>query len=603
MINIDSQKLDSCLAQLKRQLLDKCNDKGYWTGRLSSSALSTATAVCALDMDGGEKHSALIRNGIEWLIDTQGSDGGWGDTPDSVSNLPTTLLCRAVIEKAGFSRQYTAEVTKSKDWIASKAAGCEPADIAKAVEGIYGDDKTFSVPILTMCALCGMLGPDEQAWKFIKPLPYELAVFSPELFKWLRLSVVSYALPALIAIGQVNFHKRKPFNPITLALRYLTRRQTLELLERIQPDGGGYLEAVPLTSFVAMSLIGSGNGSSEVVKKGIGFLRQQVGDDGSWPIDTNLSTWVTTLSVNAISEDDLSVTQKEAITAWLLAQQHTQKHPYTNADPGGWAWTDLPGGVPDADDTPGALLALHKLIPYRQDVQASARLGIRWLMGLQNSDGGVPTFCKGWTKLDFDKSSPDLTSHTLAAMSVWISRMDELFSYKMLSSMKKMIAYLTSAQQNHGSWIPLWFGNQYSNKQENPVYGTSRVLIGLSRLDESLKQSCEVEINKGVEFLLSVQNDDGGFGGDRAVPSSIEETSVAVEALARTYKTLHGSEYNFEQIENAITEGTNWIIDRLYTGESITPSPIGLYFAKLWYSEELYPLIFARSALSSVQRL
>ena len=39
------------------------------------------------------------------------------------------------------------------------------------------------------------------------------------------------------------------------------------------------------------------------------------------------------------------------------------RHPYTGAAPGGWAWTDLPGGVPDADDTPGALLALVALEP------------------------------------------------------------------------------------------------------------------------------------------------------------------------------------------------------------------------------------------------
>ncbi len=31
------------------------------------------------------------------------------------------------------------------------------------------------------------------------------------------------------------------------------------------------------------------------------------------------------------------------------------------AAPGGWSWTDQPGAVPDADDTAGALLALHQL--------------------------------------------------------------------------------------------------------------------------------------------------------------------------------------------------------------------------------------------------
>ena len=59
----------------------------------------------------------------------------------------------------------------------------------------------------------------------------------------------------------------------------------------------------------------------------------------------------------------LSDEQQHRTRAWLLAQQHRQVHPYTRAAPGGWAWTDLSGGVPDADDTSGALLALAKPCP------------------------------------------------------------------------------------------------------------------------------------------------------------------------------------------------------------------------------------------------
>ena len=89
-----------------------------------------------------------------------------------------------------------------------------------------------------------------------------------------------------------------------------------------------------------------------VAKKGVEFLKSSIRDDGGWPIDTNLATWVTTLSINALG-DDLDGVDKDAIREWLLAQQYKTVHPYTNADPGGWAWTDLPGGVPDADDTAG----------------------------------------------------------------------------------------------------------------------------------------------------------------------------------------------------------------------------------------------------------
>src|SRR5213075_1225977 len=129
----------------------------------------------------------------------------------------------------------------------------------------------------------------------------------------------------------------------------------------------------------------------------------------------------TTLSVNALAAaGDLdSLDSKDAILAWLLKQQYTERHPYTGADPGGWAWTDLPGGVPDCDDTPGAMLAvaiLEMCCAYG-DVQwidiPWPPSGVHWLLGLQNRDGGFPTFCRGWGNLPFDRSGPDLTAHAL----------------------------------------------------------------------------------------------------------------------------------------------------------------------------------------------
>ena len=140
--------------------------------------------------------------------------------------------------------------------------------------------------------------------------------------------------------------------------------------------------------------------------------------DGCWPIDTNLATWVTTLSINALAHNPefrtiMPADERTKLREWLLGQQYRDEHPYTLADAGGWAWTDLPGGVPDADDTPGALLALRNLGDVDDRTRDAAAAGVRWLLGLQNADGGIPTFCRGWGKLPFDRSSPDLTGHTL----------------------------------------------------------------------------------------------------------------------------------------------------------------------------------------------
>ncbi len=93
-----------------------------------------------------------------------------------------------------------------------------------------------------------------------------------------------------------------------------------------------------------------------MTREALRFLRESVRPDGSWPIDTNLATWTTSLAINALAADP-DVSAEVANLSWFLDCQHRVRHPFTGADPGGWGWTDLSGAVPDADDTAGALLA------------------------------------------------------------------------------------------------------------------------------------------------------------------------------------------------------------------------------------------------------
>ena len=65
-----------------------------------------------------------------------------------------------------------------------------------------------------------------------------------------ELPVVSYAVPALVAIGQARYFHRPPRNPLVRLVRRLALKGSLRTLQDMQPTSGGYLEAVPLTSFV-----------------------------------------------------------------------------------------------------------------------------------------------------------------------------------------------------------------------------------------------------------------------------------------------------------------------------------------------------------------
>jgi squalene-hopene/tetraprenyl-beta-curcumene cyclase len=579
----DASAVERMLAAARRKLLEARTAAGHWEGELSSSALSTATAVCALELvrrnrpDALERLGDLARAGLAWLSRHQNADGGFGDTVDSPSNVSTTTLCWASL---GMTPDHREAFARAETWLKRESPDLTPPSLAETIVRRYGVDRTFSVPILTMCALAGRFGEGPGAWRSIPGLPFELAALPRSWFGALGLRVVSYALPALIAIGRAIHVHHPPANPVTRLFRSLVEGRTLRLLEKIQPASGGFLEATPLTSFVTMSLAGSGLAAHPVARKGVDFLVSSARSDGSWAIDTNLATWVTTLSVNALG-DSLPDADRAAIRTWLLRQQYKDVHPYTGADPGGWAWTDLSGGVPDADDTSGALLALHRLGADEPDVKAAAAAGVKWLLDLQNSDGGIPTFCRGWGKLPFDQSCPDLTAHAIRAWYAWRSDLVE-------RPIVRAFEYLIRVQQADGTWVPLWFGNQRAPEQINPVYGTSRVLLCASLCStEAWQKSVALAKN----WLLRAQNADGGFGGAAGIESTIEETALAVEGLAAA-----------GGCEEAVARGARWLAERTGAGTTFEPTPIGLYFAKLWYWDRLYPLIFTVGALGRARK-
>ncbi len=599
---IDGDALRESLVHARERLLAERLPSGWWAGELCASALSTATAVGALALVEPRRSADLVRQGVGWLAANANADGGWGDSTLSGSNISTTVLCWCAFAIAGAEAAHAATVRGAEAWLVRAAGGLEPERLAQAIADRYGADRTFSVPILATCALAGKLGDGSAAWRHVAPLPFELAALPHEALKWLRVPVVSYALPALVAIGHARFHHLPPRNPITRGVRAVARRRAFARLAAMQPDSGGFLEATPLTSFVTMSLAAAGLAGHPVAAKAVEFLRASVRGDGSWPIDTNLATWVTTLAVDALAAapdfaERVPVAERRAVLDWLLAQQHRQVHSFTNADPGGWAWTDLSGGVPDADDTAGALLALRSLRLDDARILAAAQAAVRWLLGLQNRDGGIPTFCRGWGRLPFDRSGADLTAHVLRALGAWRDDLGADLQPRARAAVRRALAYLAAEQRADGSWVPLWFGNEAAPDEENPVVGTARVLEALGPLAGPNAPGVAAMLSSGVRWLLSVQNADGGWGGARGVASSLEETALAVDGLARV---LVAAPSVAEGPRDAVSRGVAWLVDRTDRGRAFAPAPIGFYFAKLWYYERLYPLVFALSALERV---
>ena len=625
------ERIEQAIDRLRSDLVLLKGSSNHWTGTLSTSALSTATAVSALSISrdqfqkkpwsieqglNGDRYSPgrwdeLIESGSGWLSRSQNADGGFGDTDRSLSNIATTLLVLAAWQLAGHNSRYSIKIAAAWDY----------AERHGSWDGLrqrYGKDRTFVVPIMTNCALAGFAD-----WGAIPTLPFEAAALPQSWYRFVQLPVVSYAIPALVAIGQAQYYHNPPRNPIARIVRAAARGPSLKVLTRMQPTSGGYLEAVPLTSFVLMSLASIGLAASRVAVESRKFIVDSVLKDGSWPIDTNLATWVTSLAAVHFYDASTSTLRDagqldwDRTIDWLLSCQHVKRHPFTGAEPGGWGWTNLSGAVPDSDDTPAALIALQKWFlidsqtrlkigqqptilddSRRERVFKAAQAGCSWLIRLQNRDGGWPTFCRGWGTLPFDRSGCDLTAHAIRALSSWKNIFEPDKGFDGLDrAIGRGWAYLEKHQKPDGSWLPLWFGNQDREEEDNPIYGTGRVLLCYSQCE----RTADPAFQRGLAFLLASQNADGGWGGgnnshypgsDRlfgSASSTIEETSVALEGI------LSGDGTN--GCADSIMRGVNRLCDGIQQEHHLVSQPIGFYFARLWYHEKMYPLVFSLSAL------
>ncbi len=630
----NKERLQEMWEDAYRRLMQWRTARGMWEGRLSSSAIATSVSVFALQRIDSEQYASYIANGVEWLHDTMKEDGSWGDSVESPSNMTATLLTYVSLYAVGQAPP------QARAYLDKQFGGHTEEALIHGVLRYYGRDLTFSVPILTMCALAGVVS----SWEKIPTFPFELATLPQRLFRYLNMPVVSYAIPALIAIGICQLkHKGGILRPVRR--RFIPR--SMAVLQRMQPADGGFLEAAPLTAFVGMCLAEGGFHAHAVTQRCAKFLVDTVRDErlrvgelssgirlrvgeprsgirlrvgelssgirqgvgasagmGAWPIDTNLSGWVTSLAGKVFCGSEA---EQAALSQLIERHATTAVHPFTGAMAGGWGWSDLSGSVPDGDDTSAALVALHHLKGNTPGTKVSATVenGLRWLMALQNNDGGMPTFCRGWGKLPFDRSTPDITAHAMLAMGLWMPSLQGTFRQAVEKSYRRMLRWLEHTVER-GGWTPLWFGDQDADDERAPVYGTATVVDYLmqSRQEEAMALAAQQ-----IPFLLDCQNEDGGWGGNKGVRSKVTYTSRVLAALSHFQdptpdsSPVRGGEKDGAapvkggEMAEAKQRGWDYLYRRYQAGTLYENEPVGLYFSRLWYSEELYNVTFVLHAL------
>lgn len=552
---IDKYKIASKNA--KETLFSEMNEEGFWRGELSSSPVSTAVACIALHFYDKELYADKISLGLGYLAKSS-LNGGFADALGAKPNPTATILSLCAFNL--YSKKYAKNIEQTKAYLGD--GWQEPKSIKASILKIYGDDLTFSAPILAVCAAVGLLG--DNAWNLVPKLPYQLAIIPKKFFALLKLPMVSYAIPALVCVGVCrDFLARGKVSKF--------RRKFAEILLKkisaMQPKSGGFLEATPLTAFCAICLIISTFKEHSIVKNALKFIIKEQNE--SWAIDTNLCQWLSSLSVDALKAD-FSEEKRLRLLDFFEANVWREKHKFTGLIAGGFSWTNTDGGVPDADDTSGALVALYYLKGGKSD--ALVENAIKWLLHLQNRDGGMPTFCKGWNKLPFDKSCADISAHSIKAFSLWKEHLSGKLKAEVESSILKLLSYVEASQNEDGSWQSLWFGE---NDLEGGISKVLSTAIVLDHAGSYLKNS-----EKAENFLYVNMHENGTWGG-------IDEHSAKYLVTAKCISALSKISKKNAKLDLALAH---------FLTMPEQSEVIGLYFAKLWYSEKLYSKIFGLNA-------
>ena len=218
--------------------------------------------------------------------------------------------------------------------------------------------------------------------------------------------------------------------------------------------------------------------------------------------------------------------------------------------PGGWAFQYTNAHYPDLDDTAVIVMAMERasqrLSPaVASDYQQSIERGREWVVGLQSRNGGWGAFdadnnYEYLNHIPFSDHGALLDPPTADVTARCVSMLAQLGDKPGASeALDRSLAYLRRTQGKDGSWYGRW-GMNY-------IYGTWSVLCALNAagIDPASDQ-----VRRAVEWLVSIQNPDGGWGEDGEsyrldyrgydpAPSTASQTAWAILGLLAASEVDH----------------------------------------------------------------
>ena len=530
-----SGSLEQAIENGANHLVSLQAEQGYWLGELEADTTLESDYIYYLYVLGKADPERIAKL-ANYVRRRQLPDGGWNIFPGGPSDLNATCKAYFALKLVGDDVDAP-HMTQARETV-HRLGGLELTNsyvrFYLALIGAVGWELVPSIPpellllpnwfylniyemsswtrgIVIPMAILSALRPDwrlpERARvdELFKDISHKAAAFdwSKQLISWRNV---------FLAIDRgLKLYEKLPWKP--LRRRALREAKAWMLAHMERSEGLAAIYPAMMNSIFALMALGHGPEDPLTAREIREFSRFEIEESDTIRMQPCVSpVWDTCIAMVSLEEAGLPADHPSLVKAadWMLSKQVLGPGDWQfknkDAEPGGWAFEFRNDFFPDVDDTAFVLMALQRVKhPDPERMETAVRLGIQWLLSMQNKDGG-------WGAFDRDNARQLLCNIPFADHNAMIDPSTADVTARVLEclgrfgwpaehpAIQRGVKFLIKDQCEDGSWFGRW-GVNY-------VYGTSGALRALETVSLTAKEFCQ----RAVRWLRAVQKADGSFG-------------------------------------------------------------------------------------------
>ena len=509
---------------------------GHWVFELEADATIPAEYVLL------EHFLDRIDAGLEakigvYLRSIQGEHGGWPLFHDGAFNISASVKAYFALKAIGDAPDAP-HMIRAREAILA-AGGAERSNVfTRAQLALFGEVPWHAVPVMPLEIMhlprwfpFHLSKVSYWSRTVIVPLLVLMAkrpqarnpngIHIPELFRtppnrmrnWIQGSDKSgwstffKRLDSVLRVAQPWFPTRSSESAVAKAVAFVRERLNGD-------DGLGGIYPAIANAVMMFDTLGypPDHPDAEIAWKAVRKLLV-IQDDRAYCQPCFSPIWDTGLAGHAMAEAGAST---DAACDWLRGRQILDvagdwavRRP--NLRPGGWAFQYENAHYPDVDDTAVVGMLLHRNgDPAHAESIERAK---EWILGMQSSGGGK--LDGGWgafepenvhlylNHIPFADHGALLDPPTSDVTARCVSFLAQIGMASGEPAMARALAFLRREQEPNGSWFGRW--------GTNFIYGTWSVLCALNAAGSPAEDPA---VRRAVDWLVSVQREDGGWGED-----------------------------------------------------------------------------------------